>query len=79
MRTSVVIDDELAAEAKELGINMSEAARDGLRTAVRRRRAEHERDASRRQPETRRVGGLEPRVVDVICLAIAIAVGCDDT
>jgi Arc/MetJ family transcription regulator len=47
MRTSIIIDDELAAEARALGINMSEAARDGLRRAVRRRRAELDRDLHR--------------------------------
>ncbi len=46
-----MIDDELAAEARELGINMSKAARDGLRTAVRRRRAALDRDAYRHLPE----------------------------
>lgn len=51
MRTSVVIDDKLAAEARELGVNMSEAARDGLRRAVRRRRAELDRQAYRSRPE----------------------------
>lgn len=51
MRTSVIIDDELAAEARELGINMSEAAREGLRRAVRRRRAELDRQAYRVRPE----------------------------
>lgn len=52
MRTSVIIDDELAAEARELGINMSEAAREGLRRAVRRRRAELDRHAYQSQPES---------------------------
>ena len=51
MRTSVVIDDRLAAEARELGINVSEAAREGLRDAVKRRRAELDRQAYRTQPE----------------------------
>lgn len=51
MRTSVSIDDGLAAEARELGINVSEAARDGLRRAVRRRRAEQDRRAYLAQPE----------------------------
>lgn len=51
MRTSVIIDDELAAEARELGINVSEAAREGLREAVRRRRAALDREAYRAQPE----------------------------
>ncbi len=52
MRTSVIFDDELADEARELGINLSEAARDGLRAAVRRRRAERDRDAYLAHPET---------------------------
>ena len=52
MRTSVSIDDELAAEARELGINVSEAAREGLRRAVRRRRAEQDRQAYLAHPES---------------------------
>lgn len=52
MRTSVIFDDELADEARELGINVSEAARDGLRAAIRRRRAERDRDAYLAHPET---------------------------
>lgn len=52
MRTSVIFDDELADEARELGINVSEAARDGLRAAIRRRRAERDRDAYLTHPET---------------------------
>lgn len=52
MRTSVVIDDKLAAEAHALGINMSEAAREGLRRAVRRRRSELDRQAYQSRPET---------------------------
>lgn len=51
MRTSISVDDELAAEARELGINVSEAARDGLRRAIRRRRAERDRAAYRAHPE----------------------------
>ena len=51
MRTSVVIDDELAAQARELGINVSDAAREGLRRAVRRRRAELDREAYIARPE----------------------------
>lgn len=52
MRTSVLFDDELAAEARELGINVSEAAREGLRQAIRRRRAERDRAAYLARPET---------------------------
>jgi hypothetical protein len=51
MRTSVIFDDELAAEARELGINVSEAAREGLRQAIRRRRAERDRAAYLALPE----------------------------
>lgn len=56
MRTSVVFDDELADEARELGINVSEAAREGLREAVRRRRAERDRDAYLAHPEAEDAG-----------------------
>ena len=52
MRTSVVFDDELADAARELGINVSEAAREGLRQAIRRRRAERDRDAYLAHPES---------------------------
>lgn len=51
MRTSVIIDDQLAAEARELGINLSAAAREGLRRAVQRRRAELDRQAYQLHPE----------------------------
>lgn len=51
MRTSVSLDDDLAAEARELGVNVSEAAREGLRRAIRRRRAERDRQAYRARPE----------------------------
>lgn len=51
MRTSVVIDDQLADEARELGVNVSNAAREGLRRAVRRRRAELDRQAYLERPE----------------------------
>lgn len=51
MRTSVVFDDNMAAEARELGINVSEAAREGLREAIRRRRAERDREAYLARPE----------------------------
>jgi post-segregation antitoxin (ccd killing protein) len=51
MRTSVMIDDELAAQARELDINVSEAARAGLRRAVRQRLAELDREAYAAKPE----------------------------
>jgi len=56
MRTSVVFDDDLAAEARELGINVSEAARQGLRQAIRQRRAELDREAYRALPEVEDAG-----------------------
>lgn len=52
MRTSAIFDDELLVQARELGINVSEAAREGLRQAIRKRRAERDRDAYRARPET---------------------------
>jgi post-segregation antitoxin (ccd killing protein) len=52
MRTSVIFDDELLVQARELGINVSEAAREGLRQAIRRRRAERDREAYLARPET---------------------------
>lgn len=51
MRTSVIIDDELATQARELGINVSKAAREGLRDAVQRRRTELDRHAYQDRPE----------------------------
>ena len=51
MRTSIIIDDDLAAAARELDINVSEAAREGLREAVRRRRAQLDRLAYQAHPE----------------------------
>ncbi|MEX2549675.1 MAG: type II toxin-antitoxin system CcdA family antitoxin [Nitriliruptoraceae bacterium] len=51
MRTSVIFDDDLVTEARELGINVSEAARQGLRQAIRRRRAERDRAAYLALPE----------------------------
>ena len=51
VRTSVIFDDDLAAEARELGVNVSEAAREGLREAIRRRRAERDHDAYVAHPE----------------------------
>jgi post-segregation antitoxin (ccd killing protein) len=51
MRASVVIDDELAAEAREFGINVSDAAREGRRRAVQRRWAHLDRQAHLDRPE----------------------------
>ena len=46
-----LLEPSVAAEARELGINVSEAAREGLRQAVRRRRAERDRAAYQAHPE----------------------------
>ncbi len=51
MRTSFILDDDLAAAARELAINVSEAARTGVREAVRKRRAEIDRAAYLAHPE----------------------------
>lgn len=48
----MLFDDELAVEARELVISVSEAAREGLRQAIRRRRAERDRAAYLANPET---------------------------
>jgi post-segregation antitoxin (ccd killing protein) len=56
MRTSVIFDDDLVAEARELGINVSEAAREGLRRAIRRRRAARDREAYLAHPEMEAAG-----------------------
>lgn len=51
MRTSIILDAKLAREARELGINVSEAAREGLRRAIRQHRAEHDKKAYLAHPE----------------------------
>lgn len=48
---AVSLDDKLAAEARELGINVSEAAREGLRRAIRHPRAARDSQAYRAHPE----------------------------
>jgi post-segregation antitoxin (ccd killing protein) len=50
-RTTFTIDDELAERARELGINISAAARQGVADAVRAALARSDRDAYRRHPE----------------------------
>lgn len=51
MRTTITISDDLAQSARDLGINMSAAARDGIAEAVRRAQALEDRAAYLRQPE----------------------------
>ncbi len=50
-RTTFTIDDELAQRARELGINISAAARQGVADAVRAALARADRQAYERHPE----------------------------
>lgn len=55
-RTTFTLDDGLAARARELNINISAAAREGVQVAVRAALAESDRAAYQRIPE--RVDGF---------------------
>ena len=50
-RTTFTLDDELAEQARKLGINVSAAARQGVADAVRAALARSDREAYQRQPE----------------------------
>jgi len=50
-RTTFTLDDALAKRARDLGINISAAARDGVETAVRAALAEADRVAYQHHPE----------------------------
>lgn len=50
-RTTFTLDDELAARARELDINVSAAARQGVADAVRAAVARSDREAYKRHPE----------------------------
>jgi len=50
-RTTFTLDDELAARARRLGINISAAAREGVAIAVRAALAKQDRTAYERRPE----------------------------
>jgi post-segregation antitoxin (ccd killing protein) len=50
-RTTFTLDDELAHRARELGINISAAAREGVAAAVRSALAQSDRAAYERHPE----------------------------
>lgn len=50
-RTTFTLDDELAERARQLGINISAAARDGVAAAVRAALARSDREAYKRHPE----------------------------
>ncbi len=51
MRTTFTLDDALAERARALGINISAAARQGVRDAVRHAVAQADRAAYERHPE----------------------------
>lgn len=50
-RTTFTLDDSLAERARQLGINISAAARDGVAAAVRAALAKADRAAYEQQPE----------------------------
>ena len=50
-RTTFTLEDELAASARALHVNVSAAARDGVAAAVRAAMAEADRGAYERTPE----------------------------
>ena len=50
-RTTFTLDDELAEQARKLGINVSAAARQGVADAVRAALARSDREAYQRYPE----------------------------
>lgn len=50
-RTTFTLDDDLAERARELGINVSAAARQGVADAVRAALARSDREAYERHPE----------------------------
>lgn len=51
IRTTFTLDEELAERARELGINISAAARQGIADAVRAALARSDRQAYQRSPE----------------------------
>jgi post-segregation antitoxin (ccd killing protein) len=51
VRTTFTLDERLAERAKDLGINLSAAARDGVAAAVRASLARSDREAYERHPE----------------------------
>ena len=50
-RTTFTLDEDLAERARELGVNVSAAARQGVADAVRSALARADREAYQRQPE----------------------------
>lgn len=52
IRTTITLDDDLAQRARELGVNVSAAARDGVAAAVRAALVASDRAAYERRPES---------------------------
>lgn len=52
VRTTFTLDEDLAKRARELGVKVSAAAREGVAAAVRAALAEADRSAYKRNPET---------------------------
>jgi hypothetical protein len=50
-RTTISLDERLASQARQLGINISAAARQGVADAIRAALAKNDRDVYRRHPE----------------------------
>jgi hypothetical protein len=51
IRTTITLDEHVASLARELGVNVSAAAREGVEAAVRAAMGRKDRDAYLRQPE----------------------------
>jgi post-segregation antitoxin (ccd killing protein) len=51
MRTTFTLDEELAERARQLGVNISAAARQGVADAIRAALARSDREAYLRHPE----------------------------
>ena len=50
-RTTFTLDEELAQQARRLGVNISAAARDGVVAAVRSALAQNDREMYQKRPE----------------------------
>ncbi len=59
VRTTFTLDEELADQARRLGVNVSAAARDGVREAVYAALAREDRAAYERHPEEDDDGWME--------------------
>ncbi len=51
VRTTITLDEDLAEQARRFGVNVSAAARDGVRDAVHAAMAREDRAAYERHPE----------------------------